>query len=75
MEVIMGKIKTHKASAKRFSVTAGTFDVGQHFTGLVKLNHMNRRHKLGKKTSKRKRQLRLRGYLSSAMAPTYKSIV
>ena len=66
MEVIMGKIKTHKSASKRFSVTK---------SGLVKLNHMNRRHKLGKKTSKRKRQLRLRGYLSSAMTPTYKSII
>ena len=66
MEVTMGKIKTHTSAAKRFSVSK---------SGLVKLNHMNRRHKLGKKTPKRKRQLRLRGYLSDAMAPTYKSII
>lgn len=45
----MGKIKTHKASAKRFSVTG---------TGKVKMNHSHRRHKLGIKTAKRKRQLR-----------------
>ena len=41
----MGKIKTHKASAKRFDVTG---------TGKVKINHTNRRHKLGIKTAKRK---------------------
>ena len=40
----MGKVKTHKASSKRFSLTA---------TGKVKLNHCNRRHKLGLKTAKR----------------------
>ena len=47
----MGKIKTHKATAKRFSLTKN---------GKVKLNHTNRRHKLGHKTAKRKRQLRVR---------------
>ena len=36
----MGKIKTHKASAKRFSLTA---------TGKVKMNHSEHRHNLGKK--------------------------
>ncbi|MBO4422705.1 MAG: 50S ribosomal protein L35 [Clostridia bacterium] len=45
----MGKIKTHKASAKRFSLTG---------TGKVKINHTNRRHKLGLKATKRKRDLR-----------------
>ena len=45
----MGKIKTHKASAKRFSVTG---------SGLVKINHSQHRHKLGLKTTKRKRNLR-----------------
>ena len=46
----MGKIKTHKASAKRFSVTAG---------GKVKMNHSQHRHNLGLKTAKRKRNLPL----------------
>ena len=55
----MGKIKTHKASAKRFSLTG---------TGKVKLNHTNRRHKLGLKTAKRKRQLRGGGIMSESMA-------
>ena len=52
----MGKMKTHKASAKRFSFTAN---------GKVKMNHEGRRHKLGLKASKRKRILRKAGYVSS----------
>ncbi len=62
----MGKVKTHKASAKRFTLTK---------SGLVKLNHSHRRHKLGIKTAKRKRQLRSAGYLSSSMAPTVKTLI
>ncbi len=62
----MGKIKTHKATAKRFSLTK---------SGLVKLNHTNRRHKLGLKTPKRKRQLRGNAYLSDAMASNYRSLL
>ena len=45
----MGKIKTHKASAKRFSLTG---------SGKVKMNHSQHRHNLGLKTQKRKRSLR-----------------
>ena len=62
----MGKIKTHKASAKRFSLTG---------TGKVKLNHTNRRHKLGIKTAKRKRQLRGGAILDNAMAANVKSMI
>ena len=62
----MAKIKTHKATAKRFSLTK---------SGKVKLNHTNRRHKLGLKTAKRKRQLRGNAYLSTAMAPTIASML
>ncbi|MBQ0102224.1 MAG: 50S ribosomal protein L35 [Firmicutes bacterium] len=62
----MGKIKTHSASSKRFTLTK---------SGKVKLNHTNRRHKLGLKTAKRKRQLRKTGYLSEAMAPTYRTLI
>ena len=40
----MGKIKTHKASAKRFSVTG---------TGKVKAYHSDHRHNLGQKAAKR----------------------
>lgn len=53
----MGKMKTHKASAKRFSLTG---------TGKIKMNHCGRRHKLGLKTAKRKRQLRKASYVSEA---------
>ena len=62
----MGKIKTHKATAKRFSITK---------TGKVKMNSSNRRHKLGIKTAKRKRSLRKGAYLSTSMAPTYKALI
>ena len=62
----MGKVKSHRASCKRFSVTAN---------GKVKLNHTNRRHKLGIKTSKRKRILRKAGYLSESMAPAIKTLI
>ena len=63
---IMGKIKTHKASAKRFSVTAN---------GKVKLNHCHHRHNLGLKTAKRKRHLRTGAYLSNAMSANVKSMI
>ena len=62
----MGKVKTHKASSKRFSLTA---------TGKVKLNHCNRRHKLGLKTAKRKRGLRKGAILSESFAPTYRTLI
>ena len=62
----MGKIKSHKATAKRFSVTK---------SGKVKLTHMNRRHKLGLKSAKRKRILRNAGYLSESIAPTVKRLI
>ena len=62
----MGKIKTHKAASKRFSVTG---------TGKVKLNHCFRRHKIGKKSGKALRQGRVNGYLSDAMAANYKALI
>lgn len=62
----MGKIKTHKAAAKRFSVTAN---------GKVKLNHCHHRHKLGLKTAKRKRHLRSGAYLDGAMAANVKTMI
>lgn len=62
----MGKIKTHKATAKRFTVTG---------SGRVKMNHTDRRHKLGLKASKRKMHLRKAGYLSESMAPTVKKLM
>ena len=62
----MGKIKTHKAAAKRFSVTAN---------GKVKINHCGHRHNLGLKTAKRKRNLRTSGVLSASMTPTARKMI
>lgn len=62
----MGKIKTHRASAKRFSVTG---------TGKVKMNHCLRRHKTAQKSAKRMRRLGSRSYLSTAMASNYKTLI
>ncbi|HBL84767.1 MAG: 50S ribosomal protein L35 [Clostridiales bacterium GWF2_38_85] len=62
----MGKIKTHKATQKRFTVTG---------TGKVKMNHANRRHKLGLKAPKRKRQLRTSAYVSETFAKTIKTMI
>ena len=62
----MGKIKTHRASAKRFSVTG---------TGKVKINHCHHRHKLGLKTAKRKRHLRSGAILSDAMSANIKAMI
>ena len=62
----MGKIKTHKASAKRFSLTG---------SGKIKMNHNNHRHNLGIKTAKRKRGLRKGAIMSEAFAPTYRILI
>ena len=62
----MGKIKSHKATAKRFSVTKN---------GKVKMNSSNRRQKLGIKTPKRKRQLRRNAYLSKSFESTVKTLI
>lgn len=53
----MGKIKTHRASAKRFSFTG---------SGKLKMGHPGRRHKTGLKQTKRMRTLRKAGYASAA---------
>ena len=65
-EKTMGKIKTHKASAKRFSVTGG---------GKVKMNHSQHRHNLGLKTAKRKRNLRKSAILSPAMSASIRTLI
>jgi large subunit ribosomal protein L35 len=51
----MPKMKTKKAAAKRFSLTA---------SGKVKYKKMNLRHILTKKSTKRKRGLRKAGYVN-----------
>lgn len=62
----MGKVKTHRASAKRFSVTG---------TGKVKMNHCHHRHKLGIKDQKRKRHLRTGAYVQGAMAANMRNLI
>ena len=62
----MGKVKTHKASAKRFSVTG---------TGKVKMFHNQHRHNPGMKSAKRKRKLRSVAYMSEAMAPNVRGMI
>ena len=62
----MGKIKTHRASAKRFSVTAN---------GLVKMGHSHHRHKLGLKDQKRKRHLRSADYVQGKTASNIKALI
>ena len=63
----MGKIKTHKASAKRFSVTG---------SGKVKIHHSSHRHNLStNKTQKQKRRLRGSDILSPAMEANVKRLI
>ena len=62
----MPKIKTHRASAKRFRVTKN---------GKVKMWHANKSHILTKKTTKRKRGLRKGNYASDANAPVIKKLI
>ncbi len=62
----MGKIKTHKASAKRFSVTAN---------GKVKMFHSSHRHNTGNKPAKRLRHLRSSALVQGKMASNIKSMV
>ncbi len=62
----MGKIKTHKASAKRFSLTG---------SGKVKMNHSHHRHKLGLKDQKRKRHLRSGAYVGGQVAANIRSLI
>ena len=62
----MPKVKTHKGSAKRFSVTKN---------GKIKRGKAYRSHILNKKTTKRKRKLRKNGYLATANAATIKSMI
>jgi large subunit ribosomal protein L35 len=55
----MPKIKTHKASAKRFKLRK---------SGSIKRGKANRDHFLGRRTTKRKRNLRKIAEVSSADA-------
>lgn len=62
----MPKQKTHKASAKRFSLTK---------SGKVKRAQAFRRHILTKKSTKRKRNLRKTGYVAATEAKTVKTLI
>ena len=62
----MEKIKTHKASAKRFTVTAN---------GKVKMFHTSHRHNTGNKPAKRIRHLRSSALVQGKMASNIKTMV
>ena len=62
----MGKVKSHRASCKRFSVTVSC---------KVKMNHSEHRHNLGIISQKRKRNLRKGAYLSDAMSANVKRLI
>ena len=62
----MAKIRTHKASAKRFSVTKN---------GKVKMTQQGRKHQVHLKTPKRKRALRKAAYISDCNAKNIKKLI
>ena len=62
----MPKQKTHRASAKRFSLTK---------SGKIKRTRAYKSHILTKKTAKRKRNLRKPGYVSKADAKNIKQLL
>ena len=63
----MPKLKTKKAAAKRFKVTAG---------GKVKYKHAGKRHQLGhRKSAKSKLRLRKAGYVHPSSAGHAKDCV
>jgi large subunit ribosomal protein L35 len=62
----MPKMKTKKAVAARFRVTA---------TGKLKFAHPGKRHLLTHKSGKRKRQLSRPGLLGDALLGTYKRLM
>lgn len=62
----MPKMKTKKAVASRFKVTA---------SGKLRRGRPGKRHILTKKTGKRKRQLRTSALVSDAQLKTYKRLM
>ncbi len=62
----MPKMKTKKAVAKRFTLTA---------TGKLKHSQPGKRHIMTKKTSKRKRQLNRPAVLAEGLARTYRRLM
>ena len=62
----MNKVKSHRASAKRFSLTK---------SGKVKINHSHHRHNTGKKDAKRIRHLRSSAIVDGKIATNLKTLV
>ena len=62
----MPKIKTHSGAKKRFKLTG---------TGKVKMQHCNKRHILTKKSTTRKRGLRLGAYADDTNIAQVKSLI
>ena len=62
----MPKMKTHKASAKRFRITG---------TGKLKRGKAFKSHILTKTSSKTKRNLRKTGYVSSTQLKTMRKLL
>ena len=62
----MPKLKTHRGAAKRFKKTG---------TGKIKLNKAYRRHILTKKTTKRKRHMRMGGLVSAADTKSVRQMI
>ena len=62
----MSKIKTHKATSKRFSFTK---------TGKIKYTRQNRRHQVNLKDNKRMRHLKKGAYLSEANADAIRKLI
>lgn len=62
----MPKIKTHRASAKRFKVTKN---------GKIKMKHAYKSHILTKKSTKRKRLLRKGTYACDANAKVIRKLI
>ena len=62
----MPKMKTHKGAAKRFRITG---------TGKLKRGKAFKQHNLGSKSSKRKRNLRQNGYVSTTQIKAMKKLL
>ena len=62
----MPKINTHRGAAKRFGVTKN---------GKIKRGKAFRSHILNKKSTKRKRKLRMGGYLTSANSAVIRKMI
>ena len=62
----MPKIKTHRGAAKRFSATG---------SGKIKRNKAYKRHILTKKSTKRKRGMRMGGFVADADRAAVRSML